>query len=300
MRVVVLGSRGGWHEAELGRALSARGVTPVVLPIAELVARVGGAPGLAIRGEPLDDCGAVIVRAIPAGSLEQVIFRVDALHRLARLGIAVINSPRCIERSVDKYFTSALLEEAGLPTPRTVVAERFDDALAAFHELGGDVVVKPLFGAEGRGMVRVTDPDLAYRTFRALELSRAVFYLQEYVPHGGRDIRAFVVAGRVVAAMTRRGSGWKTNLAQGARPERIELPARLAEISRRAAGLLEADYAGVDLLESEEGRAFVLEVNGIPGWRGLQQTTQVDIAGALAEHAVSAVRPAPGAEVPRP
>ena len=138
---------------------------------------------------------AVIVRAIPGGSLEQVIFRVDALHRLARLGVAVINSPRCIERTVDKYFTSTLLEDAGLPTPRTRVCERFDDALAAFEALGGDVVVKPLFGSEGRGIVRVSDPDLAYRTCRALELTRSVFYLQEFVPHGGRDIRAFVVGG---------------------------------------------------------------------------------------------------------
>src|SRR5262249_58044001 len=85
---------------------------------------VMGAPRLAAAGVPLDECGAVIVRAIPGGSLEQVIFRVDALHRLARVGVKVINSPRCVERTVDKYFTSALLEEAELPTPRTRVCER--------------------------------------------------------------------------------------------------------------------------------------------------------------------------------
>jgi RimK family alpha-L-glutamate ligase len=290
MKVAILGSRPGWHEGRLEVALLARGVEPVVVPVTALAARLGERPRLSAGGLALDDCVAVIVRAIPGGSLEQVIFRVDALHRLARLGIPVINSARCIERSVDKYFTSTLLEDAGVPTPRTRVCERFDDAMAAFDDLGRDTVVKPLFGSEGRGMVRLSDVDLAYRTFRALELTRSVFYLQEFVPHGGEDIRAFLVGGRLVAAMTRRGAGWKMNVAQGARVEPMELPAALAALSRRAAGLLEADYAGVDLLRTEDGRAFVIEVNGIPGWHGLQRTTPVDIAGAIVDHAVAAIR----------
>jgi RimK family alpha-L-glutamate ligase len=120
-----------------------------------------------------------------------------------------------------------------------------------------------------------------------------VFYLQEYVDHGGRDLRAFLVGGRVVAAMTRRAPGWKTNVAQGGRVEPVELTAELTGLSRRAAGLLEADYAGVDILRAGDGRWLVIEVNGIPGWHGLQQTTAVDIAAAIADHAVArAGRPA--------
>lgn len=290
MKVVILGSRSGWHEARLGHALRDRGAEPVVAPVTALAAAVAAAgegPRLAAGGMPLDDCGAVIVRAIPAGSLEQVIFRVDALHRMARLGVAVVNSPRCVERTVDKYFTSTILEEAGLPTPRTRVCERVDDALAAYEALGGDVVIKPLFGSEGRGIVRVSDPDLAYRTCRALELARSVFYLQEFVPHGERDIRAFVVGGRLVAAMTRRGAGWKTNVSQGARAEPVVLSPALERLSLEAAARLEADYAGVDLLCADDGRTFVIEVNGIPGWRGLQQTTDVDVAGVIADHALA-------------
>jgi RimK family alpha-L-glutamate ligase len=288
MKVAILGSRSGWHEARLARAFRERGVEPLVAPITALAAGVADGIRLVAADVRLDDCGAVIVRAIPGGSLEQVIFRVDALHRLARLGVAVVNSPRCVERTVDKYFTSTLLEDAGLPTPRTRVCERLDDALVAFEALGGDVVVKPLFGSEGRGIVRVSDPDLAYRTCRALELARSVFYLQEFVPHGGRDIRVFVVGGRLLAAMSRRAAGWKTNVSQGARAEPLVLPDALARLAVEAAALLEADYAGVDLLQAEDGRVLVIEVNGIPGWRGLQQTTDVDIAGAIAEHAIVA------------
>jgi RimK family alpha-L-glutamate ligase len=286
VKAAILGSRAGWHEARLERAFRERGVETQVAPITALAAGVSDGTRLAAAGVRLDDCAAVIVRAIPGGSLEQVIFRVDALHRLARLRVSVINSPRCIERTVDKYFTSALLEDAGLPTPRTRVCERLDDALVAFEALGGDVVVKPLFGSEGRGIVRVSDPDLAYRTFRALELTRSVFYLQEFIAHGGRDIRAFVVGGRLLAAMTRRAAGWKTNVSQGARPESLALPEPLERLAVEAAAVLEADYAGVDLLCGEDGRALVIEVNGIPGWRGLQQTTDVDVAAAIAEHAI--------------
>jgi RimK family alpha-L-glutamate ligase len=287
MKMAILGSRPGWHEGRLEAALRARGIEPAVVPVTALAARLGKGPRLSAGGLALDECAGVIVRAIPGGSLEQVIFRVDALHRLARLGVRVMNSARCIERSVDKYFTSTLLEDAGIPTPRTHVCERFDDAMAAFDALGRDVVVKPLFGSEGRGIVRVSDVDLAYRTFRALELTRSVFYLQEYVEHGGRDVRAFLVGGEVIAAMARRGPGWKTNVAQGARVEPCDLSPELTALSCRAGALLEADYAGVDLLRADDGRWLVVEVNGIPGWHGLQQTTAVDIAGVIADHAVA-------------
>jgi len=243
-----------------------------------------------VEKSALEGYDAIIVRSIPGGSLEQIIFRVDVLHRLEDLGVRVVNSARTIERAVDKYYTSALLEDAGIPTPRTVVAERFDEAMEAFRELGNDVVVKPLFGSEGQGMVRVCDEDAAYRVFRALELGRYVFYLQEFIPHGTWDIRSFVVGGEVVAAMVRRAESWKTNVARGASVEPLELSEKLRELSLRASAVLEADYAGVDILEAEGGGYYVTEVNGIPGWRGLQSTTEVDIAGRIVEHVVGLVR----------
>jgi RimK family alpha-L-glutamate ligase len=298
VKIAILGARGGWHEARLVQALEGRGVEPVVLPISRLTGRVRGSPALSVHEQALDECSGVIVRAIPGGSLEQVIFRVDVLHRLCRLGIAVLNSARCIERSVDKYHTSFLLADAGLPTPRTIACERFDDAMAALEELGGDVVLKPLFGAEGRGMVRISDQDLAYRTFRALELARSIYYLQAYVPHGGRDIRVLVVGDRIIGAMIRRGVGWKTNVAQGALVEPVDLSADLAKLALESARVVEADYAGVDLLPHDDGGYFVLEVNGIPGWQGLQRTTAVDVAGTIADHLLARVRSADGGLAP--
>ena len=288
MRIGILGSPRGWHTQALQAAFNRKGIPAACFPITQFVARLSDESHVRIQEQVLEDYDAIIVRSIPAGSLEQIIFRVDVLHRLEDLGVKVVNSARTIERTVDKYYTSALLEDAGIPTPRTVVTERFDEALEAFKELG-DVVVKPIFGSEGRGMVRVCDEDAAYRVFRALELGRYVYYLQEFIPHGGWDIRAFVIGNEVVSSMVRRAEGWKTNVAKGASVERLVLNEELTELSLRASAVLGAEYAGVDVLKAESGEYYVNEVNGIPGWKGLQKTTRVDIAARIAGYVISLV-----------
>jgi RimK family alpha-L-glutamate ligase len=284
MRVAVLGSTGGWHAERLERALTARGHECGFAPVTRMVGRVDGGVSLRGRELALDTCDVVVVRGIPRGSLEQVVFRVDALHALGAVGVRAVNSAHAIERTVDKFLASALLAAAAIPTPRTVVCERAEDALAAFTELGSDVIVKPLFGSMGLGMARVDDPDVAQRVFRALELERAVYYLQEALPHAGVDVRALVVGERVVAAIERVGSGWRANLARGGHARPIALEAAHAALCVRAAAVLGTDYAGVDLLRAADGRDYVLEVNGIPGWRGVEGATGVDVAAAIVAH----------------
>lgn len=281
MHFAILSAASGWHTDELERAFARLGHSARTLPVEALASRIGAGPRLSAGGVALDDADGVVVRIIPRGSLEQIVFRMDALHRLEQLGVPVVNSPRALERAVDKSYTSALLERAGIPTPRTVVAERLEDAMAAF-ELFGDCAVKPLFGSNGNGLVRVSDPDLAYRAFRTIEFERAVFYVQEMVPHPGFDVRAFVVGGRVVAAMTRRSPDWRTNLARGGRAETRVLSPEETELGLRAARALGLDYAGVDLMPSPGGPLYVIEVNGSPGWEGIQATTSLSIAGEIA------------------
>ncbi len=284
MRVAILAARQGWHTDELCRALAARDHEGCVLPYEALVARLGGAaPGFAAGGTDLGACDAVLARIIPAGSLEQIIFRVDALHVLEEQGIPVINSPRTIERTVDKLWTTAILEQAGLAVPETVVCESPDDAMAAFRALG-DVIVKPLFGSMGLGMVRVTTEEMAFRVSRTLETIRGVYYVQRAIDHDGCDVRVFVVGGRVVGAIERSAAGWKTNLARGGRARGTTLSAARTELALGAAGAVGADYAGVDLLPARDGTDYVVEVNGIPGWRGLQEATSIDVAATIVEH----------------
>jgi RimK family alpha-L-glutamate ligase len=289
LRLAVLAARTGWHTRELERAATERGHDIQVLPYEGLVATIGPAPGLRSRAVELDRVDVAFARIIPSGSLEQIIFRVDALHRLEDRGVPVVNSPRAIERTVDKLWTSALLEQCGLPTPETIVCEDPEEAFAAFRRLG-DAILKPLFGSMGLGMVRVSDEDMAWRVFRVIEQVKGVYYLQRFVPHAGRDIRAFVVGDRVLGAIERRAPGWKTNVSRGGEARPFQLPPAWALLAIRAARAVGAEYAGVDLLPADDGHVYVLEVNGIPGWEGLQTATGIDVAGALVDHLAGLAR----------
>jgi RimK family alpha-L-glutamate ligase len=284
MRVAVVGSTGGWHAGRLERALTSRGHECRFAPVTRIVGRIDGGFAARSREVALDECDVVVVRGIPRGSLEQIVFRVDALHALEAAGVRLVNGALAIERAIDKFLASALIAAAGVPTPRTVACERADDALEAFASLGSDVILKPLFGSMGFGMARLEDPDIAQRVFRALEIERAVYYLQETVTHAGIDVRAVVVGDRVVAAIERVGTGWRANLARGARARPVELEGERAELCLRAVAALGADYAGVDLLSDTDGRDHVIEVNAIPGWHGVETATGVDVAAALVQH----------------
>ncbi len=294
MNAVVLSAGHGWHNAELHRAFAERGHACALLPIARTrVAIADGRVRVENSGRDLAAADVVLVRIFPRGSLEQTVYRMDALHLLAAQGARLFNPPACIERTVDKLYTSGLLAQAGLPTPRTVVCERADDALVAYAELGGDVIVKPLFGSMGLGMTRISDEDVAYRVFKALEIERAVYYLQETVAHGGRDVRAFVLGGRILAAIERstRDGGWRTNVARGGQARAISLTSQQIDMCLRAARVVGAEYAGVDLLCGLDGAQHVIEVNGIPGWQGLQAATGLDVAGHIVDHLAQCALP---------
>jgi RimK family alpha-L-glutamate ligase len=281
MRVLILRSREGWHINRLETALRAGGAEVVKASITGMTLTLGEGAGLMFEEVAAMGLDAVIVRIIPAGSMEALLFRMNALRMARELGARVINSPEAIEKSVDKSWTSQILSTAGIPTPRTVVCERFEDAMTAFEAMG-EVVVKPLTGSCGKGIMRVGDKDMAYRVFRTMEMNRYIYYIQEYIEAGGEDIRLFVADGEVAAAMRRRGAGWKANFHAGAAVTAHEPTGAQRQMAIRACAELGLDHGGVDIISARDGREFVIEVNGIPGWRGLQRTTEVDIASKIA------------------
>jgi len=267
-----------------------RNITPVCFSFHQLVARVKSKPEASVNETNIiNELDALIIRPIGRGSLEEIIFRMDLLHRLQRLGMTIINPPLSIERSVDKYHTLALLEENGLPVPRTTVTESHEEALKAFHELGGDVVIKPLFGSRGMGSTRISDPDVATRLFRAIAFYHGVLYLQEFIPHGFSDVRAFVIGDRVVATMRRVAQNWKTNVSLGAKPTALNSSGELEDLAVKTAQVIGCRVAGVDILESQNG-PVVIELNSQPGWRGLQSVASVNIAEEIVRYVVSELK----------
>ncbi len=281
LRVGVLGATGSWHTRCLMGALAARGHEVLAIPATRLQSQIdehGQVHVLGPEGAVLDALDLLVVRGLPRGSLEQVIFRMDALHVLAEHGVRCVNGPRAIERTVDKSWASAVLARAGVPTPPTIVCESYDGAMRAFAELGGDVVVKPLFGAMGSGIARVEERDVAHRVFRALELERTVYYVQRTIaPAGRRDLRVLVVGDEIAGAMERVTDSWRANIARGARPRAVTLSPAQRSLALAAAAAVEADIAGIDLLIAPDGETVVLEVNGIPGWQALQSICADDL-----------------------
>jgi ribosomal protein S6--L-glutamate ligase len=287
MRFAVLASPESWYLQDLRRAAQVEDEL-IALPFSTIATALSDR-GLSVTSR-VDEAvydwsqfAAVLVRTMPPGSLEQVIFRMDALGQYERLGGIVVNPPRSIEVAVDKFLTSARLQAAGLATPRTIVCQSVDEALDAFDQLQGDVVIKPLFGGEGRGISRVNDPDIARRVCQLLTQLGAVLYLQEFVAHDGHDIRILWI-GR------HNPLDWRTNVSRGAVAEAFTPTAEMIEIARRAAEAVGAGVAGVDLLPARDGRLVTLEVNAVPGWKALGRVTGVDVAALVWRYVRSLVR----------
>ncbi len=282
--LVALVSGLGWHVQDLQRAAIAQGVRFHPVPFPSLTGHIeAGSTRMKSGRLDLGSADGVVVRMMPPGTLEQVVFRMDALHRLVAAGVPILNSPSAVEASVDKYLATARLAAAGLPVPPTWAGERADDALEAFESLGGDVVIKPLFGSEGRGLVRVSDPELARRACQTLSRLGAVLYLQRFIPHPGHDFRVFVLGGRVLGAIRRHAPAgdWRTNISLGGRAESISIDPELGRLALQAAEAVGASMAGVDLLPGRDGSLQVIEVNAVPGWKALAAATGLDVAAEI-------------------
>ena len=285
MRFAVLANPDSWYLRDLARAAAARDDVATQVSFSEIAAQIGGTgtPRVYSGEHDLTSFDAVLVRTMPPGSLEQVVFRMDCLARLEAQGVCVINPARAVEAAVDKYLTSARLQAAGLLTPRTITCQTADDAMAAFEALGGNVVVKPLFGSEGRGITRLDDPALALRAFKMLSQFGAVLYVQEFIEHEGADLRLLVLGDEILAMKRRNPLDWRTNVSRGAKTERLELTSELTDLAHQAADSVGAPLAGVDVLPGKDGRLYVLEVNAVPGWKALAKTLEVDVAARVLE-----------------
>jgi tetrahydromethanopterin:alpha-L-glutamate ligase len=305
VRIGVLGSRDSWYTRDLTRAAGAlpRKTELQWLSFADLEVSLGQTNILGVqtnsvplitksvsaispsRIECLQALDAVLVRTMPIGSLEQVIFRMDCLQALSQAGCKVINPPRSLEVAIDKWLTQHRLHSAGVMTPPTIACQTREAALAAFERLGGDVLIKPLFGGEGRGILRIQDADMAWRACGTLQQLGQVMYVQQFMDHVGYDIRVLFVGSKMFSIKRIACDGaWRTNLSQGSRAELHELDDHQREVAQRSAMAVGGSVLGVDLLPLRDGRLMVLEVNAVPGWKGLAATLNVDIARQVLLH----------------
>ncbi len=282
----------GWHGAKLSEALAQHNTQAVFVSLKDCTLDLSNAQAKIIIPGISQLPSKAFVRGVPGGTLQQVIARLDILHIMQSLGVKVVNSGRAIERTVDKAMTSFLLHQVAIPTPTTWLCESRQQAhaiIAGQIEQGNAVVIKPLFGSQGKGVRKIAKGDAM-----PLPMDKDVdglFYLQRYINSGEgewHDYRVFVVANKAVAAMTRHGNHWINNVAQGARCSPCQNSDVIA-LAEAAAKALDIDYCGVDIIQEKSGQLYVLEVNGIPAWKGLQGVSEVNIANCLRDLITQAV-----------
>lgn len=304
-RILVLGGRPvcrpaaaplGWHLAELHAAAARLGIQLCFADYEALIAHVDedGARSV-VAGESsdvdhavevkLDEVNAIFTRTMPPGSMEQILFRLAVLHdeygRRTRSGNAhsIVNPPAALELAIDKYATLAKVARMGIATPATGVAQSRSAAMRLFDRLGGDVVVKPIFGGEGRGVMRIRDAELAWTTFSTLQQLGAIFYVQQFVAPGGRDLRLLVIGPHIYAIRRTCQHGFRTNVRAGGRSEWIELRSEWRDLARRVCSEFQLTIAAIDLLETADGNDYrLVEVNAIPGWKSAQGVAPVNLA----------------------
>ncbi len=266
----------------------------IVRPEEKAILRAAEARGVAV--DRLDDAAVTFPLERPEGLPNVVVNRsvshvrsVYATRAFHHYGVPTVNHPDVVDLAGDKIRTSLRLAERRIPTPATVVALSPEAALSALDRVGYPAVLKPAVGSWGRLMAKVSTPAEAEQIIEHKAAlgspQHSIFYVQEFVPKPDRDLRAFVVGDRVLAAMYRSSADWRTNAARGATAEAAPLTSALSDLALRAAEAVGGGVLAVDLMESPKG-LVVHEVNPTPEFKTLQGTTDTDLAGAIVDYAV--------------
>ncbi len=290
-RFLVLGGGDGWHANQLRTAAGDAGCEINFATYESIRAEVGlneipaetkpSRRGYDITCDSgrLCEYDAILPRTMPAGSLEKITFRLASLHALAETPL--INPPAALEIAIDKFATLARVSQLGYPVPKTIVVQSRSEALEAFDVLGSDCVMKPIFGGEGRGVMRITDAQLAWYAFSTLDQLDAVCYLQEFVAPGGIDTRLLVIGDWIVGVQRRNPNDFRTNVSSGARSRLVEPSDAERQIALHITRSIGLSFASVDLIHAADGSFRVLEVNAIPGWKGAQAVAPTNIAAKI-------------------
>lgn len=206
-------------------------------------------------------------------------------------GIPVVNSSLVAERCGDKYVTSQILAQNGIPTPRVFMAFDEDSALRGIEAMGYPCVLKPVVGSWGRLLAKVENREMAEALIEhkaTLGVNHQVFYIQEYINKPGRDIRAFVVGDEGICAIYRSSENWITNTARGGVATNCPITDEIAELCQRAARVVGRGLLALDLFETENGLT-VNEINHTMEFRNSIATTGVNIPQKMIDYVVAQV-----------
>ena len=273
-----------YSTTRLREASIARGHTVDVLDTLDFALQVEQeSPNLYYRGEPLDEYDAVIPRI----GTSITFYGAAVLRQFEQMGVFALNPSHAVTVSRDKLRAVQILSRRDIGIPATVFVWRKSDVVPAIERVGGPpVIIKLIEGTQGIGVILAESTEMAVTIVETLQSAKQNVLIQKFVGESrGRDLRAFVVGGKVVAAMRRtaKGQEFRSNLHRGGRATRVVLDEEYARTAVHAAQILGLRVAGVDVLEGRDGPQ-VLEANSSPGLKGIETATGVDVAAAIIEH----------------
>ncbi|RLS51212.1 MAG: RimK family alpha-L-glutamate ligase [Planctomycetota bacterium] len=287
MKIVILSVEGNsYSTSRLKAAAEQRGyAVKVVDTLKTTIDLQQGSPDLYYEGDPLEGIDAVIPRIAPSITY----YGVAVVRQFEQMGVFCANSSSGIQNSRDKLRSLQILSrgEHGIGIPQTTFVRDKNDTQAAIERVGGvPVVIKLIEGTQGIGVILAEHKETALAITEALKSVHQNILIQKFVEESrGRDIRAFVVGDRVVAAMRRTavGNEFRSNVARGGVAEAIELDPLYAQTAIRATQIMGLRIAGVDMLEGKDG-PLVMEINSSPGLQGIEEASKVDVAGAVIDY----------------
>jgi len=240
-------------------------------------------PSLTFRGKPLSKYDAVIPRI----GASITFFGCAVVRQFEQMGVFTLNSSHAITVSRDKLRAQQILSRHDIGMPPTAFVRRKEDVLPAIERVGGaPVIVKLLEGTQGIGVILADNEKIAEAIIETLQSTKQNVLIQKFVSESkGRDVRAFVVGDRVIAAMRRRATGaeFRSNVHRGGSTESVQLDAEFEKTAVHAAHIMGLSVAGVDMLEGKDGPQ-IMEVNSSPGLEGIEAATGVDVAGAIVDY----------------
>ena len=283
--VIIFSDSHDWHSNQLKKELKKLKCIVSSLSLDDCFIKTTSKNNIFIPGFSKNLPDGCFVRTIGKGTFQQITRRLTILHVLKELKVVLFNDVNCIEKATDKSMTTFLLSHNKINTPDTWIPEKLIEAKKILKKLKKKklhVIWKPLFGSQGKGLKIIKNNKLKKN-------SEKVYYLQKFEDikiksdKKWQDFRILVCNNKIIASMIRKSKKKITNISQGGKPVSFIASNEIKKISLNASKLVNADYAGIDIIKDKYGNLKVIEINSIPAWKALQKTTNKNIASILAK-----------------
>ena len=284
-KLIILTDKNGWHCKQLKTSAEKKGFDVSIEDLRNLSLHIENKDFHVLDSKNQRIAFSnIFIRYIPGGSLEEIVHYLNILRSLKMNGCNVINTAPQIEKTVDKSLTSLILRDNNINTPDTWVFRDDDQLYEKVNKLlEKDILIyKPLFGSQGENIVKIKNID----DLKKIKNSTNIYYLQKFIEtKPSHDYRVLVISNtrnRKIYSMARYGKTFINNISAGGECTPIALGKEIIEKSIEVSKLFQMPFCGIDLIKERE-KIYVIEINSVPAWRGLQSITEDNISESITD-----------------